>query len=144
MITFRQIIWESEDLFGRNVQRKRIHDRLEGKKKSDYEKTVKAERDYYDKVKTAMKSIKLSNYNLSTVEAWQKYTFDLFNALNKAMPGIFKKSNMAALNKDKVSLAGWGSFSLNTQMDKWDYLTAVAMKYSKHVDPDNHKEWFKK
>jgi len=29
-------------------------------------------------------------------------------------------------------------------MDKWDYLTAVAMKLNGYTDPDNHKEWLKK
>jgi len=133
-----------EDIFGRNRKRKQIYDKLEGNKKKEYKETVKSETDYYKKVSDALKSIKLSKYNLSTDKGWSEYRKDIKKELNKRIPNIFSDKHIINLTKDKISIAGWGKFNFNTEMDKWDYLTSVVMKIKGYIDPDNHKEWLNK
>jgi hypothetical protein len=133
-----------EDLFGRNLKQKQIHDRLPDDKKAEYVKVVKAMHDFYDKVVIAMKSVKIGDYNMSKDEGWRQYLGEVKKALDVAAPNTYTKKHISSLVKDRVSLAGWGSFNFNTEMDKWDYLTAVAMKKAGYTDPDNHKEWLKK
>lgn len=129
---------------GRDRKKKQIYDKLEGKVKGEYLDTVKAYGDFYDKISNALKSIKMSKYNLSKTEDWRELFSDRKKRLNKAVPNTFSDKHIKKLSDEKASLAGWGNFSFQTEMDKWDYLTAVAMKINKYDDPDDHKLWFKK
>jgi hypothetical protein len=140
----RQYLIETDidDLIGRNRIRRQIYTRL--KDKNEYIKTIKAEKEYYEKIIKAYKSISSRKYNLSTVEGWKKYLTDLKSALDKAVPNVFTAKHINSLQNDKASVSGYGNFNFSTEMDKWDYLTAIAMKQNKMINPDDHKIWLKK
>jgi ribosomal protein L19 len=134
-----------KEILGNNLKYNQIYDRLvKDSVKNEYIKAIQTGREFYEKVRNAMKSVKIRSYNLSKPEEWRRYNGDLLKALNKGIPNTFTIKNVAAVQKNKVSLAGFGSFSLQSEMDKWDYFSAVATKKAGIIDPDNHKEWLKK